>query len=62
MSKVFTVIFFKDGTHEYHESKIGLEVQISNLPDEVISVYNAISKEDAEKAISLYANKNNGKS
>lgn len=48
MSKVFTVIFFKDGTYEYHETDDGMVVKVT---DEVSAVYNAKSKHDADDAI-----------
>ena len=51
--KTFTVIFFKDGTHEYLEKENGVRVLIK--PDtEVVSVYNATSRSDAKIAIDAF--------
>lgn len=56
MSKVTTVIFFKDGTYERHITELGMLVKIT---DEVESVYNAKNKEDAALAIASWERKEN---
>lgn len=51
MTKIITVILFRDKTHEVHESEVGFMTKIT---DEVEAVYHATSMRDADFAVQAH--------